>query len=279
VKPAQLIPYALVASSFSLSGLALGQGAPVADMEPAAAAPAPPPAPAPAAQPELPPPPPPKATAPVDPAPPPQGKIVISAPPVPAPLERRGYHVHDGFYLRLAAGLGGAKTSISTDSATYPNYGVGSVGLSSDLWIGGTPWSGIAIGGLLGLQLMRDSEMRIEGETTGDGMSASLVSLGAFIDAFPDPRRGLHLGGALFLAGIATKGDSHALADDLNVRDYDGGGLGLSAWVGYMGWVGPEWSLGGLLKLSGASTRQDKDDVVREAQAYALSLSFTALYH
>lgn len=278
MKPAQLIPYALVASSFSLSGLALGQVAPAPDTEPAAAAPAPPPAPAPAAQPELPPPPPPKAAAP-EPAPPPQGKVVISAPPVPAPIERRGYHVHDGFYLRLAAGLGGAKTNVSTDSNAESNYGIGSVGLSSDLWIGGTPWSGIAIGGLLGLQLMSDDEMRIDGASTGDGMSASLASLGVFIDAFPDPRRGLHFGGALYLAGIATKADSSSLEEELNVHDYNGGGLGLSAWVGYMGWVGPEWSLGGMLKLSGAGTRQDKDDVVREAQAYALSLSFTALYH
>jgi hypothetical protein len=198
---------------------------------------------------------------------------------VPPPVERRGYQVHDGFYLRLSAGLGDAKSSISTDNTAYPNHGVGGAGLASDLWIGGTPWSGIAIGGLLGLQRMRDSEMRIEGESTGDGMTANFWQLGAFIDAFPDARRGLHFGGALYLAALNTRADSHALADELNVRDYDGGGLGLSAWVGYMGWVGPEWSLGGLLKLSGAGTRQEKDDVVREAQVYGLSLSFTALYH
>jgi hypothetical protein len=279
VTPAQLIPYALVVSSFTLSGLALGQAAP-ADAEPAAAAPAAPPVPAPPAaesQPaELPPPPPPKAAGPA--GPPQQGKVVISAPPVPAPVARRGYHVHDGFYLRLAAGLGGGKTSLSTDSSGYPNHGVGGVGLAGDIWIGGTPWSGIAVGGLLGLQRMRDSELRIEGDNTGEGMTAQLWSLGVFIDAFPDARRGLHFGGALYLAGINTNGDSHEL-EELNVKNYSGGGLGLSAWVGYMGWVGPEWSLGGLLKLSGAATRKEEDDLTREASAFALSLSLSALYH
>ena len=212
------------------------------------------------------------------PPPPPQGKVVISAPPVPPATQRRGYHVHDGFYLRLAAGLGGGKTSISTDSPTDPNHGVGGVGLASDIWIGGTPWSGIAIGGLLGLQRMRDSELRIEGDNTGEGMTAQLWSLGAFIDAFPDAQRGLHFGGALYLAGIDTKADSHAL-EELHVDNYNAGGLGLSAWVGYMGFVGPEWSLGGLLKLSGATTRKEQDNLTREAQALALSLSFSALYH
>lgn len=280
MKPAQLVPYVLVAT-FTVSGLAWGQGAPLADAEPAAAAPAPPPAPAPAApvaQPpasDLPPPPPPRAASA---EPPPQGKVVITAPPVPPPVERRGYHIHDGFYLRLAAGLGGGKTSISTDSSAYPNHGVGGVGLSTDLWIGGTPWRGIAIGGLLSLQRMRDSELRIEGDNTGEGMTAQLVSLGAFIDAFPDARRGLHVGGALYLAGIDTNGDSHEL-EALNVTDYEGGGLGLSAWVGYMGWVGPEWSLGGLIKLSGAATRKEQENLTREASAFALSLSFSALYH
>jgi hypothetical protein len=275
VKPAQLVRYALVASSFTLSGLAVGQTAP-ADTEPAAAAPASPPAPAEPQPAELPPPPPPKAVAPADGAP--QGKVVISAPPVPPPVARRGYHVHDGFYLRLAAGLGGGKTSISTGSDAYPNHGVGGVGLAGDIWIGGTPWSGIAIGGLLGLQRMRDSELRVEGDNTGYGMTAQLWSLGVFIDAFPDARRGLHFGGALYLAGIDTNGDSHEL-DQLNVTNYSAGGLGLSAWVGYMGWVGPEWSLGGLLKLSGAGTRKEEDDLTREASAFALSVSFSALYH
>ncbi len=255
----------------------MGQSAP-GDTEPAAPVPAPPPAPAPpVAEPppaDLPPPPPPKADGP---AAAPQGKVVISAPPVAPPVARRGYHVHDGFYLRLAAGLGGGKTSISTDSATYPNHGVGGVGLAGDIWIGGTPWSGIAIGGLLGLQRMRDSELRVEGDNTGEGMTAQLWSLGVFIDAFPDARRGLHLGGALYLAGIDTNGDSHEL-EELNVRNYRGVGLGLSAWIGYMGWVGPEWSLGGLLKLSGAATRKEEESLTREASALAVSLSFSALY-
>jgi hypothetical protein len=47
-----------------------------------------------------------------------------------------------------------------------------------------------------------------------------------------------------------------------------------------MGFVGPEWSLGGLLQLSGGYTaKADADDVKRQASFGTLSLSFTALYH
>ena len=59
-----------------------------------------------------------------------------------------------------------------------------------------------------------------------------------------------------------------------------GGGLGASAWLGYMGFVGPEYSMGGLLQLSGyASRKAESNDLERKASGYAVSLSFSALYH
>jgi hypothetical protein len=103
--------------------------------------------------------------------------------------------------------------------------------------------------------------------------------VGPFIDAFPDPLRGLHVGGALTLAGLQAKADSRALQDDLKVKDYSGGGFGASAWVGYMGWVGPEWSMGGLLQLSGYATRQQDTGLDRTGGGYAVSLAFSALYN
>jgi len=256
--------------------MAFGQS-PAADAEPAAAAPAAPPAPMPAAaQPpgaDLPPPPPPRGAPPAA----PQGNLVISAPPVPPPMQRAGYHVHDGFYLRLAAGVGGGHTSVSSDGA--PNFGVGGAGLALNLWIGGTPWRGVALGGLLAYQGQNDGDTVVEGQKTGAGSSAGVLLLGPFLDAFPDPLRGLHFGGALGLAGVATKADSHVLKDNHNVKDYSGGGLGASAWVGYMGFVGPEYSMGGLLQLTGYASGESKNGVDRKASGYALSLSFTALYH
>ena len=202
--------------------------------------------------------------------------MVISAPPVPPAMQRAGYHVHDGFYLRLAAGVGGGHASVSGDAA---NHGVGGAGLALNLWMGGTPWRGIAIGGLASYQGMSDGDTVVEGQETGLGSNGGMFLVGPFVDAFPDPMRGLHFGGSLGLAFLGTKGDSHLLENTLRARDYSGGGLGGSAWIGYMGWVGPEFSLGGLLQLSGYGTGEKKDNLERRASGWALSVSLTALYH
>jgi hypothetical protein len=273
VKPAQLLPRSLLLL-LALAAPAWGQAAAGTDTEPAAAAPAPPPAPVEAPA-DLPPPPPPKSSLV---PPPPQGKMVISAPPLPAAIRRAGYHVHDGFYLRMAAGIGGGHANVSTNRDASPNFGMGGAGLALNLWIGGTPWTGIAIGGLLSLQGMSDSQINVEGQKYSDSMNGGWGALGAFIDAFPDPQRGLHVGGSLSLLSLSLKADNHALADR-GLADYDGGGLGLSAWVGYMGFVGPEWSLGGMLQLMGGVTREKGDaGLQRDGSFGTLSVNFSALY-
>jgi hypothetical protein len=201
--------------------------------------------------------------------------MVLSDPAVPSPMQRAGYHVHDGFYLRLAAGIGGGHTSVSGAQ----NFGVGGPGLALNLWLGGTPWRGVALGGLLSYQGQNDGDTVVEGQKTGAGANSHIVLLAPFLDVFPDPLRGLHFGGAAGLAFVGTAADSHLLADRYDVKDYSGGGLGASAWLGYMGFVGPEYSMGGLLQLSGFATNKKTSDVDRKASGYAVSLSFSALYH
>lgn len=193
-------------------------------------------------------------------------------------MQRGGYHVHDGFYLRLAAGIGGGHASISNDSGG-PNFGMGGAGLALNLWIGGTPWRGIALGGMASGQVINDGNTVVEGRETQLGSGGGLFMVGPFVDVFPDPLRGLHFGGSLALAALNAKGDSHVLRDTLAVRDYSGAGLGASAWIGYGGWVGQEFSLGGLVQLSGFGTGQKEDGVDRKASGWTLSLSLTALYH
>lgn len=205
--------------------------------------------------------------------------MTIAAPPVPPARARRGYHVHDGFYLRMGVGVGGGHASISTNRDSASNFDVGAGGLALNLWMGGTPWSGVAVGGLLSLQGINESETVVEGDTTDEDVDAALGLLGVFIDAFPDPQRGLHVGGSLGLSGLSTKASGDRLKNQLRVKDYDGGGLGASAWVGYMGFVGPEWSLGGMLQFTGVVTGQEEDDLKRRGTGWGLNLSFTALYH
>ncbi len=201
--------------------------------------------------------------------------MVISDPPVPASTQRAGYHVHDGFYLRLGAGIGGGHTSVSGNT----NFGVGGPGLALNLWLGGTPWRGVALGGLLSYQGENDGDTVVEGQKTGAGANSRIALLGPFLDVFPDPLRGLHFGGSAALAFVGTTADSHLLSDNFAVKDYSGGGLGVSAWLGYMGFVGPEYSMGGLVQLSGYATGKKENGDDRKASGYAVSLSFTALYH
>ncbi len=204
---------------------------------------------------------------------------MIAAPPVPAATPRAGYHVHDGFYLRLSAGVGGGHGSVSSDERGVPSFDAGGPGGTLSVWVGGTPWRGVAIGGLLSLQGFNDHNVEVEGRDTDESMDGGMVLVGPFFDAFPDPQRGLHVGGSLGLAGFSALADGQVLEDRRDVADYNGGGLGISAWVGYMGFVGPEWSMGGLLQLTGFATGEKKDSVERRASGYTVSLSFSALYH
>lgn len=191
-------------------------------------------------------------------------------------MQRAGYHVHDGFYLRVGAGFGGGHAAISGDST--PNFGQGGPGVAFNLWIGGTPWRGVALGGLFSLQTVRDSDAVVEGSGTGLGLNGRTVLIGPFIDAFPDPLRGLHIGGSLGVASLRAAADSHEL-ERLGVANYDGVGLGASTWIGYMGWVGPEASLGGMLQLTGFGTGEKDNGLDRRGSGYTVSVSFTALYH
>ena len=80
------------------------------------------PASEPAAPADLPPPPPPKPaeapTAETEETPPP----IVVATPAPEPPVVRTYHHHDGFYLRLSAGLSVARANLATDSTASPDF-------------------------------------------------------------------------------------------------------------------------------------------------------------
>jgi hypothetical protein len=206
--------------------------------------------------------------------------MVISAPPVPPATPRAGYHTHDGFYLRAALGLGGGPVSVHTTSKDANAFDFGGGGLSLSAWVGGTPWRGVVIGGLIGIQTINDSDVKVDGHSTDQQLQGSLAVIGPMIDVYPDPLRGFHLGLGAGIGGVKATAKSKSLADDFHVTDLDATGAGGSAWVGYEGWIGGEWSLGGLLQVSGVGwVKQDKDDIKRTADGYALSLNFTAAFH
>jgi hypothetical protein len=185
----------------------------------------------------------------------------------PPPAEPRHAHVHDGFYLRSSVGLVTARTYVTSDQLAHPSYSVAGGGLALDLMLGGSPSTGLALGGALSLQSFGH----------GGGSTSGLALLGVFVDGFPMPNRGLHLGGMLGFSGARTSRPSDA--DELRGR-----GFGMSAWAGGDFWIADEWSMGGLLRLSGALTNDGSNDdgpapYRLESSSYALALLFSVLYH
>jgi hypothetical protein len=187
------------------------------------------------------------------------------------PRPPKGAKLHDGFYLRMAGGLAVSGALVATDSKSVSDYSFRGVGGALDLWIGGTPTPGLAMGAALSVLWLDSSRTQVNGQSISDNVTASTGLLGYFVDAFPDPERGLHFGGALGLASAAV--------DVNDSQKFRGGGLGLEAWGGYDFWVTPQWSLGGLLRLMGSVTREDKESVSYQASMGGGTLSFTALYH
>ncbi len=195
------------------------------------------------------------------------GSDLPALPPAP-----RGVHFHDSFYLRMAlgAGLGGAL--VSSDAKSIGDYSFAGGGAALDLWIGGTPSPGFAMGAAISALGLSSSHRKVDGQRIDGDVSGGTGLLGYFVDVFPDPAQGLHFGGALGLASgnAEIKGSN---------RKFQGGGLGLEAFGGYDFWVSSDWSLGGMLRFVGSVARDKQDDVSYEASIGAATLSFTALYH
>jgi hypothetical protein len=187
--------------------------------------------------------------------------------PEPEPLPERTVHRHDGFYTRLNLGLLSGRTYVSTDKTTHADYSVGGGGLGMDLMIGGTPSGGLATGGALSLSGF--------GHASGSG--GDYVLVGGFVDGFPSAARGLHFGGQLGLALTRTSRKD-------NVDELRGMGLGMGVWLGHGFWVGDDWTLGGLVRFSGALTQGTNDSVPGDTvdlggTTHSIALMFSVVYH
>jgi hypothetical protein len=202
------------------------------------------------------------------PAPPPAASpgIYVETPP-PAPLQPRTRHFHDGFYLRLSGGFGAL--GVSSDAGTYGETTVAGEGFALDLLLGGTPSPGLVIGG--GLLLQDAFQPRYKGAATDENDALLFTLFGPMIDVFPSPSSGFHFGALLGLASLGVTDD----------KDNNSGGLGLSLWTGYMWWASSEWSIGGLVRFSGARTARSlsEPDVDIDDTTRSLAIMFSAAYH
>jgi hypothetical protein len=113
------------------------------------------------------------------------------------------------------------------------------------------------------------SEFTEDGEGTSQhDVTSGLV--GVFVDGFPVPSGGWHLGGLIGLGG-------HTLSQDALVDST--GGFGGAIWAGYDQWVGDDFSVGGLLRFTAMRSTGEENDLDLTASTASLAILFTALYH
>jgi hypothetical protein len=135
-------------------------------------------------------------------------------------------HLHDGLHLKLSGAF--AVTSFAEEGSTVRS-GAWAEGPTDTLLVGATPWRGVVVGGGVHASFPRASFQ--------DGRSVSAVTgtVGPFVDWYPDPKDGWHIGA---LAGVGLVRLQAPATSETS------GTLGVMVMAGYDWWILPEWSLG-----------------------------------
>jgi hypothetical protein len=219
---------------------------------------------------------------------PPPPELQPSSPYAPAPPDAVpvGAERHDGFYLRVGLGIGGLALERSTDKELFERdpdskSSIRGGGGVFELSIGGTPAEGLVIAGTLLSHSVADPTVKYDGGEEVE-LSDPLVFalLGGTVDWYPNAHGGFHFGGTLGVAAAVVERSE-------GTADIGGAGLGLSALAGYDWWVGDEWSLGVLGRLSGARVRGEPTETVgdreldgqEDSTVAALGVMFSVLHH
>ena len=180
-----------------------------------------------------------------------------------------GSHQHDGFYMRITAGLGYLSTSGSVGGATETFDG-----------FGGT--LGAAFGGVIAPNLVLYGELLGTSVTNAtwsyggatqaySGYDVMLFGFGPGIAYYIEPIN-LYLSGTLTFTQVSFS--DTATADPVHDSDL---GVGLSFTVGKEWWVSRDWGIGIAGQFHAASMNDPSYDT--RMRALALSLLFSATYN
>lgn len=154
-------------------------------------------------------------------------------------------------------------------------------GAALDILLGGTPSSGVVIGG--GVSVQGSTSPTLDGAAAGPDSQLTLTTFGPFIDGYFDQRGGFHIGGALSLVGVdvgrrRVSVDASGLPSSSD-RTYRAGGYGGQLWVGFEGWVASEWSLGGEFRVGAAHVDGDGNGLDGSGSARFGALLLTLVCH
>jgi hypothetical protein len=211
-----------------------------------------------------------------------QGRCVSSRPRPPVPFRRPkasypGAYSHGGSYLRL--GLGGGIVMASIKATGNSRSDFAGAAIPFEVAYGESPAAGLVLGvGFYGASMQ--------------GSHGGLFrAIGPFFDLYPDPTRGFHFQASIGYSSATASGIVVTTSDCLSgictpkalpPGDYTGDGFGFMAGFGYEGWVGPEWSLGVLIRVQYFSAAVRSDDAAYPDANLSLSLPaflLTATYH
>jgi hypothetical protein len=196
---------------------------------------------------------------------------------------------HEGFYVAVDTGVGvlGARGSGPLGSASISGFGS-----MSDLAIGGTVAPGLVIGAVLrewsttgtfhgGPTITATTTYFANGvpSTTQQTLSghahAASLEVGAFLDWYPNPERGWHVGASLGLGGMTLIDDAGTMSDGVAVAG--------SIFGGYQWWLGRAWSLGLVGVFSAASSSRlddsNQDDTGYRLTPFGVGIATQLLYY
>lgn len=148
---------------------------------------------------------------------------------------------HDGFYMKLAAGLG--YYSLSSDAGGV-DQSISGVTMPTSLMMGSTFAPGLVIGGGMFLDYGPSPSIESGGmEIQTEGVKQFPLGIGVFADYYLDPAGGTHFQGFVGWGGVETSSSG-------NVGGSDPTGLVLSVAGGYDWFISDEWSAGVMGRLA-----------------------------
>jgi len=189
--------------------------------------------------------------------------------PAPAYGSWYGYHQHDGFYMRIYAGLGYLSASATYAGVTETYSGLGATYGAA---FGGTIAPNLILyGEFLGTSVT-NADLSYGGVTqTYSGTDLTLVGFGPGIAYYVEPVN-LYLSGTLTFTQVSFS-DTYSgyPVGDTNL------GIGLSLMVGKEWWVTRDWGVGIAGQIHVASMGDPSYD--SRLRAAAFSMLFSATYN
>lgn len=184
---------------------------------------------------------------------------------------------HDGFYLRLSLGGGAIKAKFSGGDEA-PDAEASGSGAMLDVLLGGTPASGLVVGGGYQFDMAQSADYEFGSNSTGSGGTVARGVVGPFVEWFPDPHGGFSTGLLLGYSLLTLRTPQFRIFGVDVGGDITSLGFGGNLWVGYAHWVSSQWALG-LEARGGLSTTKNEDDSSQAGNSTSWALLVTGVYH